>query len=119
MRLPRKTSMTRRAEFSYVRTAGESRAGRFLVLSTLADPALPHLKVAFITTRRVGKAHERNLIRRRLRAITRAHASELINPLRFLVAIARYGAAKASYAELETEWLKQARRLKLIAPASP
>jgi ribonuclease P protein component len=111
--------MTRRAEFSHVRTAGESRAGRFLVLSTLADPALPHLKVAFITTRKVGKAHERNLIRRRLRAVIRAHASELIDPLRFVVTIARFGAAKASFAELEAEWVKQARRLKIIAPASP
>lgn len=111
--------MTRRAEFSLVRTTGQSRAGRFLVLSTLADPALPHLKVAFITTRKVGKAHERNLIRRRLRAITREHAGKLSDPLRFLVTIARYGAARASYADLEAEWLRQARRLKLIPPASP
>jgi ribonuclease P protein component len=109
--------MTRRAEFSHARTAGDSRAGRFLILSTLADPALPHLKVAFITTRKVGKAHERNLIRRRLRAIVRTHGGALTDPKRFLVTIARHGAATASYAELEADWLKQARRLKLIAPA--
>jgi hypothetical protein len=43
----------------------------------------------------------------------------LIDPLRFVVTIARFGAAKASFAELEAEWVKQARRLKIIAPASP
>lgn len=114
MGLPRKMSMTRRAEFSRVRHTGESRAGRFLVLSTLADGELSGLRVAFITTRKVGKAHERNLLRRRLRAIVANQTGCLSDPCRWLVTIARQGAARASFAELEADWIRQARRLKLL-----
>ena len=47
-----------------------------------------------------------------------AHAPDFSEPKRFLVTIARPGAAKASFAELEADWLNQARRLKLISNKS-
>ena len=48
MRVPRRLSMTRRAEFARVRRKGRSVAGRYLVMATLEDPALPHLKLGLI-----------------------------------------------------------------------
>ncbi len=114
MRLPRKHSMTRRTEFVEVRKNGRVKAGRFVVLSTLDAPELPCLKVAFITTKRVGKAHERNLLRRRLRALVQKHGGRLIDPHRYLVTIPRPGSAAADFEELEKDWLKQARRLGLM-----
>lgn len=114
MRLSRKHSMTQRSQFHGVRKNGRSKAGRFLILSTLEDEALPHPMVGFITTRKVGKAHDRNLLRRRFRAILQRHGDELANPKRYLVTIPRRGAADASFAELEKDWLKQARRLGLL-----
>ena len=114
MRLPRTHSMTHRKDFLRVRTTGQAKAGRFVVLSTLADPALEHLMVAFITTRKTGKAHDRNLLRRRFRTILQQHGEHFPDHQRFLVTIARPGAAKAAFADLESDWLRQARRLGLI-----
>ena len=114
MRLPRKFSMTSRADFSRVKTTGQAKAGRFVILSTLEDPSLVTLRTGFITTKRSGKAHDRNLLRRRFRALVQAHAPEFAEIRRFLVTIARPGAAQATFAELEADWLRQARRLGLL-----
>lgn len=114
MRLPRVTTMKLRAEFARVKETGHAKAGRFLVLSTLAEPTLPHLKYGCITTRKVGKAHDRNLLRRRFRAILQKHGERLIDPRRYVVMIARHQAARASFADLETDWLIQAKRLRLL-----
>ena len=118
MRLPRKSSMRDRADFLRVKTTGQAKAGRFVVLSTLADADLEGLRTGFITTKRVGKAHERNRLRRRLRALVQTHAPKFSDLNRFLVTIARPGAADASFEELEADWLKQAKRLKLFDAAS-
>jgi ribonuclease P protein component len=111
--------MRRRADFRRVREAGQSKAGRWLVLATLADPALPHLMSGIITNRRTGKAHVRSLLRRRIRSILQRHGELLADPRRFLVTILRPGAAAASFAELEADWLKQARRLGLLERPQP
>lgn len=107
--------MSDRAEFARVRNTGRAKAGRFVILSTLEDPALEAIKTGFITTKRSGKAHDRNLLRRRFRALVRDHAPEFCEIRRYLVTIARPGAADATFAELEKDWLKQARRLGLFA----
>lgn len=121
MRLPRKSSMTRRADFQRVKSTGRSKAGRFLILSTLEDPALDSLRTGFITTKRCGKAHDRNLLRRRFRALVQTHAPEFADLRRYLVTIARPGAAAADFSDLEADWLRQARRLGLFGapPTSP
>lgn len=106
--------MKRRADFARVKTTGQAKAGRFVILSTLADPALDSLRTGFITTKRCGKAHDRNLLRRRFRTLVQAHASGFSEKRRFLVTIARPGAAQATFAELEADWLRQARRLGLL-----
>jgi ribonuclease P protein component len=121
MRLPRKSSMTRRAEFQRVKSTGRSKAGRFLILSTLEDPSLDSLRTGFITTKRCGKAHDRNLLRRRFRALVQTHAPDFADLRRYLVTIARPGAASADFSDLEADWLRQARRLGLFGspPSSP
>ena len=114
MRLPRKLSMTERADFARVKTTGQAKAGRFVILSTLVDPSLATLRTGFITTKRTGKAHDRNLLRRRFRSLVQSHAPGFSEIRRYLVTIARPGAAQATFAELEADWLRQARRLGLF-----
>jgi ribonuclease P protein component len=106
--------MTRREDFARVKTTGHAKAGRFIILSTLPDPTLATIRTGFITTKRSGKAHDRSLLRRRFRSLVQAHAPEFSDLRRYLVTIARPGAAKATFAELEADWVKQARRLGLF-----
>lgn len=106
--------MNTRADFARVKKTGQAKAGRFVILSTLADADLAGLKTGFITTKRSGKAHDRNLLRRRFRSLVQAHAPEFSDRKRFLVTIARPGSAMATFAELEADWVRQAVRLGLI-----
>lgn len=73
---------------------------------------LEHSRVGFAVGKRVGNAVTRNLVRRRLRAITR------LTPLRpgfDIVLTARADAASASYGELERGVRQCVRRAKLLA----
>ena len=114
MRLPRKFSMTRHAEFSLVRQSGQAKGGSYLVLSTFANDQLPHHKAGVIVTRKVGNAVTRNRLRRRIHAICAKHLSS-ITKTRYLVTILRWRAPEATFSDLETDWLKQARRLGILS----
>ena len=113
MRLQRSFSMTRHAEFSRVRKDGVAQGGAYLVVSTLEDEALPHCMLGVIVTRKVGNAVTRNRLRRRIHAICAKHLSS-IESKRYLVTVLRWRAPEASFAELEADWLKQARRLGIL-----
>jgi ribonuclease P protein component len=107
--------MTQREDFARVKKTGQAKAGRFIILSTLPDPALPTIRTGFITTKRCGKAHDRTLLRRRFRSLVQAHAPHFAEIRRYLVTIARPGASQATFAELEEDWVRQARRLGLLS----
>jgi len=110
--------MNSRAEFARVKTTGHAKAGRFVILSTLEDPQLESIRTGFITTKRCGKATDRNLLRRRFRSFVQQHTPRFENSQRYLVTIARPSASKASFDELEADWLRQAKRLGLFAQPS-
>jgi len=112
MRLTRQQTMKRAFEFAMVRTAGTSEAGRFLVLSTAPLPAGQESvssRFGIIATKKVGHAVIRNLLRRRVREILRAHGDKLAQGLRVVI-IVRNRAATAGYADLEKDFLKLMRR---------
>ncbi|WP_083912923.1 ribonuclease P protein component [Rubritalea marina] len=110
MRLPRKFSMKSRAEFAQVRELGRSRSGRYLVVSVLESDELEHFKYGLITTKKIGKAHQRNYLRRVVRSIMSDHGGQVIGN-RYVVTILRWRAPEATYEQLEREWLKLARKL--------
>jgi ribonuclease P protein component len=114
MRLPRTCSINQRADFARVKKTGQAKAGRFVILSTLPDLKLNTIRTGFITTKRSGKAHDRTLLRRRFRSMVQDHAPAFVEIRRYLITIARPGASKATFAELEADWLRQARRLGLF-----
>lgn len=112
MKMPRKYSMSRRSDFSRVRAQGKSKAGRNMVLSVLRQEELEHFKVGIIVTKKVGKAHQRNFFRRRVRSLFQKHGETLENGCYYVV-IGRWRAVTASYAELEKEWLYLTKKLKV------
>ncbi len=117
MQLTRRQTMKRASEFAMVRKEGSSDSGRFLVLGTCALPAGADAASRFgiITTKRVGHAVTRNLLRRRVREILRAHGDPLARGL-YVVIILRNRAAWADYAALEKDFLKLlARRERALA----
>ena len=105
--------MKRASEFAMVRAQGSSAAGRFLVLATLPYPGegagVKGSRFGIITTRRLGHAVVRNLLRRRIREILRAHGEPLANG-HYVVLIPRHSAATAAYAELEKDFLRLLKR---------
>ncbi len=70
----------------------------------------PKNRLGFTVTAKVGKAHTRNLVRRRLREIYRLHESGL-KPGCDMVVVARTRAAQVDYKRLENEFLAACREL--------
>ncbi len=67
-------------------------------------------RLGITVTAKVGKAHTRNRVRRRLREIYRLH-EQTIRPGYDLVVVARTRAAAAEYARLEREFLSASKEL--------
>lgn len=107
--------LTRPAEFARVRTEGSAQRGSLMILGVLPVAASGEFRAGFVTSRRVGPAVVRNRTRRRLREIVRRHQHELKGG-NWIVTVARPAAARASYAALEDEWLRLARRTFILAP---
>ncbi len=122
MSLPRDRSLKESRDFARLRREAKPKIGRFLLMSAAPaaspDPATqtatptPTL-YGVITPKYLGKAHDRNRLRRRLRAIIAAADPDVPGGLH-VVTLARRGAAKASFQTLEAEWRKLAARLGLL-----
>ncbi len=135
MQLKRCQTMKRAYEFAVVRAQGSSKAGRFLVLSICPfsrtrtgaheeqaandNAAAAHeaettqqagSRFGIITTKKLGHAVVRTLLRRRFREILRQHAEPLAQG-HYVVIIPRRPAATASFEELSQEFCKLQRRL--------
>ena len=107
--------LTRTAEFLRVKNDGGAHRGALLILGVLqADDAGP-FRAGFVTSKRIGNAVVRNRVRRRIREAVRQHQQAVRGGL-WIVLIARPGAAKASYQQLEHEWLRLAKRASILAP---
>ncbi len=83
-------------------------------MATLADPAVDHLKIGLITSRKAARrAVVRNKMRRRFRSLLSKYGDKLESG-RYLVMVARHRAAEASFQELEADWLRLAQQLGIL-----
>lgn len=98
-----------------MRQEGSPYFGRFFIMNVLATvPELTAVRVGLVTSRRVGNAVCRNRVRRRLREIVRADLPRLRRGT-WLVLVAKRPAVEATFAELQGEWRRLARRATLLS----
>lgn len=110
--LQAKYRLRRSADLSRVRQQGRSRRHPLAVL--IAHPnGLDVSRFAFVASRRVGKAVQRNRARRLLREAVRHHLTE-IKPGWDCLLIARQGLPEARLAEAETAVLSLFTQLHLL-----
>lgn len=108
-------------EFRCVREKGNAFTGKWLVFAVWkVECVLSNCgpKFGVITSKKVGGAVTRNLVRRRIRHIHLAHHLEVVDGV-WCVVIARFRAAKATFAELDAEWCKLARRAGILKSCAP
>ncbi|MEY2597843.1 MAG: ribonuclease protein component [Verrucomicrobiota bacterium] len=113
--------LTLSGEYRLVREQGRSWTGRWLVMGVWrkkesgggeaegspGESSAPRFGV--VTSKRVGGAVVRNRVRRRIRHIHLAQHERVERGV-WCVVVARFRASEASYADLESEWVKLAGR---------
>ncbi len=97
------TSLKNNNDFRRVYRKGASAVRPCLVVYILPNRQQAN-RLGFTVTSKVGKAHTRNRVRRRLREVYRLHESGLRRGCDMVV-VARTRAAEVDYRRLETEFL--------------
>lgn len=108
---PKSIRLHHSSDFLRVKTEGRAFGGRYFTLGVLKGRETT--RTGLIASKRVGIAVERNRVRRRLRELMRLSLPEWI-PGVWVVAIARHTAVGASFAELQGEWARLARRAGIL-----
>src|SRR5690606_20185164 len=100
---PREERLRASRDFQRVYRHGKSYVSPFVVLYVLplakpGSPSVPPL-AGFVASKKVGKAHDRNLVKRRLRDAYRQHCCRQ-SPETLMVWVVRPAAVRASFAQL-------------------
>ena len=103
------TSLKTNNDFRRVYRKGTSAVRPCLVVYVRQNRQ-PGNRLGFTVTAKVGKAHTRNLVRRRLREIYRLNESGLRSGCDMVV-VARARAVNVTYRRLETEFLSACQEL--------
>ena len=95
--------LKKRKEFAYLYNNGTAKHTNHLTLVFLQTKHRP-LKIGFSISKKIGKAHSRNLIKRRLRAIVRDCVNNLPDNYN-IVFIAKAGVLDLTFSDLREEIL--------------
>lgn len=93
--------LKKRKEFAYLYTSGTAKHASHLTMVYLPTKKRA-TKIGFSISKKVGKAHTRNLIKRRLRAIVREIVPSLPDELN-IVFIAKVGIESVGFDKLKDE----------------
>ncbi|MDP3488134.1 MAG: ribonuclease P protein component [Bacillota bacterium] len=104
--------LKRKEDFAHVYEAGRSTAGRLLVLYALQGEQ-DKVRIGFAAGRKLGAAVVRNRAKRLMREIARRRFAD-VAPGYSLIVIARTGALKANFFELNKEFTFLLKKLNLL-----
>lgn len=108
-----KYRLRRSSDLERVRREGDVWRHPFIVFLACKNEQLDESRFAFVASRRVGNAVQRNRIRRLMREAIRQHLDD-IHPEWDCILIARPQILQANFAEVETAVLQLLRRAKLL-----
>jgi len=111
---PKRHRLRRQSEFERVKRSGRLERGALLMLRVLVGESGSRFRAGFIASKKIGGAVLRNRVRRRLRETVRRHQHEIVEGA-WVVTVARATAGRATYRELEDEWLRLAKRASILA----
>jgi ribonuclease P protein component len=99
--LPQKTRVKKANHFSHLFKQGKRLEGRYIRIVT-ASSLFNHSAVAFVTSKKIGKAVCRNKFKRKIKEIIRLN-QDYVKPSQDYVFIAKPWIKSASYGTLEQE----------------
>jgi len=106
--LPQGQRLKTKREFTGVYERGKRSGGQLVTVWALSE--VPRTRVAFVASKRVGKAVIRNRAKRWMREIYRRHQLQIAGAFH-LVFVARSRLPGATYAQVEAEMLHHLRRV--------
>ena len=104
---PRRNRLRKREDFLEAYARGKKTQGRHLVFYVFSN-GLSYHQVGLTVSRKIGSAVVRNRVKRKLREIFRANG-KMIPAGHNLVMNAKRSAARASYGELQEDFLRAAK----------
>jgi ribonuclease P protein component len=118
LRLPKSQRLKKGGEIREILIQGRKYTGNHLTLYVIASPqpALPQIRVAFLSPTRLGKAVQRNRVRRWMREAFRRSAHELVGSHRILM-MGRASSIDAGYDPIARDFMNLCRKARLIASA--
>lgn len=113
--LAREQRIQKRKEFLRVQRFGVRSFGRFVVAISQAEKPSPG-RLGITVPKKVGPAHARNKIKRRIRHIFRHNKTLLLN--KSLVIVAKEAASKALFSELTDDIMRACQKFNQKNPTS-
>ncbi len=110
MTLAKEKRIRKRRDYLRVQRQGFRAFGRFIVVVAKRDQDKSSLKIGITVPKKVGPAHIRNKVKRRIRHIMRVNQNKFLELS--LVIVARELVINASFSELEKDILETGKRLK-------
>lgn len=93
--------LTKRKEYGYIYKKGVVTYSNFLILYTIPT-SRDHMRMGFSISKKVGKAHERNLLKRRLSEIVRANLHSIDAKHNYIL-VCKEGIASLSFEQLSSQ----------------
>lgn len=100
--LVKENRLTKRKEFGYIYKKGKSVYSKHLML-VYVPTKLKNIRVGFSVSKKVGKAHTRNLVKRRLRAIIQDLIQKNLLKTNNYIFVAGSDISTLSFQELEKQ----------------